>query len=397
MAGFLFAFRAVCVLVSARWLGLGTEAGVAAGIGFEVILLLMAAMHWAGSVAHPVAWTLRQPCVRWALLFLAFSGMSLAWSATVSIVASAVYWCVMAADVLLMLMLQRSHTTGAVAHSVMRGYIVASLLLAAIAWIIPPESDLRLGDLEYFNTNQIGNICAMGIFMAQILSSRRDGRWRLSLLFLALTLVRSLSKTTLIAFGIGQAFLLLRDTSMTRGRKSALAVSALVLMVGFGGFFQSYYTLYTSSGNQAETLTGRTGIWLYCLNAGLEKPWLGNGIDALWKVAQPFGPELFEARHAENEILQQFFSYGAVGVIMLAGIYGALYKSIRRLPQSQTRTVLQGLWLFILVRGLAEAEPFDLLLPLWCIVLISTCIVAAGSGESSTANGSVFQFKVVSR
>jgi hypothetical protein len=30
--------------------------------------------------------------------------------------------------------------------------------------------------------------------------------------------------------------------------------------------------------------------------------------------------------------------------------------------------------LFIVVRGLAEAEPFDLLLPLWTIVLVSLTV-----------------------
>jgi O-antigen ligase len=92
----------------------------------------------------------------------------------------------------------------------------------------------------------------------------------------------------------------------------------------------------------------------------------------MWKVAPPFGPELFEARHAENEVLQQFFAYGLVGIAMLAGIYGTLYRAIRRLPRSSTRVVLNGLVLFIIIRGLAEAEPFDLLLPLWSIAMISS-------------------------
>jgi hypothetical protein len=59
---------------------------------------------------------------------------------------------------------------------------------------------------------------------------------------------------------------------------------------------------------------------------------------------------------------------------MLAGIYGTLYWSIRGLPQSSTRAVLNGLVQFILIRGLAEAEPFDLLLPLWSIILISSYV-----------------------
>jgi O-antigen ligase len=371
-AGFFFSFRIILVMIAARWLNWGTQPGVIAGGIVEIVLLLMVVMQVLGPAARPVAWVFRLPCIRWVLVFLAFSCCSLAWSGTTSQVASFMYWANMAADVLIVLLLLRSHAMVDVAHSMMEGYVVASVILAAIAWIIPAATDLRLGDLEYFNTNQIGNVCAMGVFMAQFLASRKDGRWGVSVLFLTLTLVRSLSKATLIAFVVSQGVMLIQDNSMTRKRKVVIGVSALVLGLAFGGLFESYLSVYTTEGTQAQTLTGRTGIWIYSLNTGLEKPWFGNGIDSMWKVAPPFGPELFEARHAENEVLQQFFAYGLVGIAMLAGIYGTLYRAIRRLPRSSTRVVLNGLVLFIIIRGLAEAEPFDLLLPLWSIAMISS-------------------------
>jgi O-antigen ligase len=91
----------------------------------------------------------------------------------------------------------------------------------------------------------------------------------------------------------------------------------------------------------------------------------------MWKVVPPFGSDQFEARHAENELLQQFYAYGVVGIAMLIGLYGSLYRRIRRLNRSTVKIIFVGILLFVLVRGLAEAEPFDLLLPLWLIVLIS--------------------------
>jgi hypothetical protein len=91
-------------------------------------------------------------------------------------------------------------------------------------------------------------------------------------------------------------------------------------------------------------------------------------------VIPPFGPEQFEARHAENELLTQFYAYGTVGLCLLIGIYGSLYRQIRKLPRGPLRIVFVSLLLFVAVRGLAEAEPFDLLLPLWSIVLISLLI-----------------------
>jgi len=388
-AGFLFSSRAVLVLVSARWLHLGTEAGVIAGFLAEAALLLLAAIQAWGPVTRPISWVFRLPSTRWVAFLLAFSCISLLWSGTVSWAASFAYWAVMAADVALVLLFLRTRTAVEVAHSMMKGYIAASLILSAVAWIIPAEEDLRLGDLEYFNTNQIGNICAMGVFMAQLLASRKDGRWLLSVVFLTMTLMRSLSKATLIAFLITQAVLLLLNKTMTRVKKAAFGAAALLLILAFGSLIGSYYDVYTSAGSQAQTLTGRTGIWIYCLDAGLARPWIGNGIDAMWKSAPPFGPELFEARHAENELLQQFFAYGVVGIVMLAGIYGSLYISIRSSPPTAARAVLACLLLFILIRGLAEAEPFDLLLPLWAITLIGSYVGPRAIIASHRAGGTL--------
>jgi O-antigen ligase len=98
--------------------------------------------------------------------------------------------------------------------------------------------------------------------------------------------------------------------------------------------------------------------------------WIGHGFDSWWKVVPPFGDQ-FEARHAENELLQQFYAYGVLGIITLTGLYGSLYLLVRRLPRSPTRALFLGLLLFIVIRGLAEADSFDLLFPLWSIVLVS--------------------------
>jgi hypothetical protein len=105
----------------------------------------------------------------------------------------------------------------------------------------------------------------------------------------------------------------------------------------------------------------------------------------LWKVVPPFGSDQFEARHAENEILQQIYVYGAMGVVMLCGLYGSFYRKIRRLAKGPVRVALTSLLLFVLVRGLAEAEPFDLLLPLWAIVLFSVLIEAMEYGDEPLA------------
>jgi hypothetical protein len=93
---------------------------------------------------------------------------------------------------------------------------------------------------------------------------------------------------------------------------------------------------------------------------------------------------MFEARHAENELLQQFFAYGVAGVVILIAVYGSLYRRILTLPKGSSKAILIAIMLFIFIRGFVEAEPFDLLLPLWMITLISCIVDPAPEMRSET-------------
>lgn len=127
-------------------------------------------------------------------------------------------------------------------------------------------------------------------------------------------------------------------------------------------------------------------------NAVFEHPWnlwIGHGFDSWWKVVPPFGNEMFEARHAENELLQQFYAYGAVGVVLFTGIYGSLFRQLRKLGRGPTRILFLSVLIFILVRGLAAANSFDLLLPLWSIVLISVIVERESALNSLTPEGEI--------
>jgi len=190
--------------------------------------------------------------------------------------------------------------------------------------------------------------------------------------FLILTALRSLSKTTIAAFVVSEVYLLIQDRSMSRRNKVLLTVTAIAVILMFWGLFEAYYDFYTTNGNQAETLTGRTAIWAYVLSAVPERLWFGHGFDSMWNVVPAFGT--FEARHAENEVLEQLYSYGIAGIVILCGVYGSLYRGIRRFADSRWRTIGFSAILFVVVRGIAEAEPFDLLLPLWMVILFSALL-----------------------
>jgi exopolysaccharide production protein ExoQ len=380
--GLFFALRIAVVFFCVRLLGLDPSTGSAVNLALGVLLLLVVCFQSLGRANRTLGSIARLPAVAWVFIFLTFSLLSLAWSQTVSLPSSLAYWCGLAADVATVVLLLRAGSAPTAARCLLKGFIAGACCLALLAWMLPADPvDLRLGDADFFNTNQIGNLCAIAILFAQCLMRRGQRRWTLTIVFLALTLVRSLSKTTLVAFLAAEIFLLFWDKSIARRTKLLVSASAVIVVVAFWGLFQAYFDIYTNAGNQAETLTGRTAIWATALDEALNRPIVGHGFDSMWKVIPPFGPDAFEPRHAENEFLQQFYAYGAAGLVLLAGIYSSLWMQMRRLPRSSLRLVLFSILIYVLVRGIAEAEPFDLLLPLWSIVVLSLLIEQAASPQ----------------
>jgi len=380
--GFYFAARVVTTVVLVRLLGEDPQAGTAASLASNLLMFVFVCLFELGTSKDDPHYKLDLTSIRWVFVYLAFSSCSLLWSAAASPSSSAAHWLGTASDVAIALLLLRRDATNTAALSMMDGFIWGACFIALIAWILPTQYDLRIGDEDYLNPNTIGNLCAFAIFFAQYFVRTGRGRWGAAIFFLAITLLRTLSKTAIVAFFLSEGYLILRDRALTRRTKIYLALAATIVIVAFWGLFEAYFDFYTTYGNQSETLTGRTAIWLYAGEAVLEKPWIGYGFDSMWKVVPAFG--IFEARHAENEILEQFYSYGVVGLVMLAALYGGVYRRLRKLAKGPLRMTLAGLLSFVLIRGLAEAEPFDLLLPLWSIVLITSLVPRADAAEQGT-------------
>lgn len=305
------------------------------------------------------------------VLVFAFLGMglcSLTWSSTVSMPVAIAYWCELAVEVLMIVLLLRVHEPGDITLAVIQGYVWGAILIALVEWLSPTMYDLRPGDDDFFSPNAIGFTCALAIFLIQI-GGRSTWPWRAVAGFLAVSLLRSLSKTTMVAFVIAEGFLLLFDRSRTARAKLLLTSSALLVVWIFSGLIENYYEVYTHLGNQSETLSGRLGIWAYVLASSLNQPWIGHGFHSFRNVVPAFGT--FEAWHAHNEILQQFYAYGVVGVILVATLYGSFFRQIRRVVVQPLRMRLTILFIFVVIRGLADTENFDLSLPLWLIALLS--------------------------
>lgn len=367
--GFFFAFRLAITILMMGLLGADSQAGSAARLGLGFLLFAVVCFTSLGALPK---WLLRAPTVRWVLLYLAFSGSSLLWGETASAPVSALYWCSTVVDVVMVLFLLRQGEVAQITSSLMKGFIWGAVGIAWIAWMMPTQYDLRLGDEVYFNSNSICNVCVFAVFFCQYLMRQTRAKLGLVTVFLIVTALRSLSKTTIAAFVVSQIVLLIQDRAMSRRMKIFLTCASVVMVFAFWGLFEAYYDFYTSNGNQAETLTGRTAIWAYLFSAVPEHLWIGHGFDSMWNVVPAFGT--FEARHAENELLEQLYSYGVLGLVLLCGIYVSLYRGIRRCAPPSWKAIGTSMMLFVVVRGVAEAEPFDLLLPLWMVVMFGALL-----------------------
>jgi len=384
--GFYFAFRLFIVLLSVRILGAEPQTGTGVNLALNICLLVLTAFCCLGHPRESLGQIAQTASVRWALLFLGFSCFSLLWSTSASLYVATAYWSGMAADVAIVALMLRARSVISVADSLMKGYVCGACAGAAIAWLLPAQSDLRLGDEELLGPNNIAYVCAFALLFAQFLIRRKEGKWGAPAFVLAVTVLRCLSKTTIVALLVSECFLLLADRSMKRKSKVWLIIAAMLMLAGFSSLFTSYYQIYVNAGNQSETLTGRLGIWAYLLTESFQQPWFGHGFDSVWKVVPVFGPDKFEAAHAHNELLQQFYAYGLAGVCMFVGVYWSVYRQIRKLANGSTKTYLFAFLIYVLVRGIADTDRFDLSLPLWTIVLLSALAEDTRGGREQSSS-----------
>jgi exopolysaccharide production protein ExoQ len=274
--GFYFSFRLFIMLLSVRVLRTDPQTGVEISLALNFSLLIVAAFVALGEVDYPLAQMMHLPAVRWVFLFLAFSCCSLLWSSTASMSAAIAYWCAMAADVAIVVLLLRAGPLTQVSYSLMKGFVWGACLVAVIAWLLPTQSDLRLGDEELLRPNQIGYLCAFAFF-AQYLMREKRREWSWAVCLLSITVLRSLSKTTILALLLSEIFLLVRDRTMTRKTKMLIALGTGVVVALFWSLLVSYANVYANAGNQAETLTGRIGLWTYFLSEAIRSHGSGMG------------------------------------------------------------------------------------------------------------------------
>lgn len=369
--GFYFAFR-----YGTEYLFFQAEprTGAAFSMGLNLLVFAAVLFHSLGPAPNSLRAMVRVPAFRPVIAFLLVALCSLLWSATVSVGVAFAYWCGITADLAIVMLLLRGGPVEKLSASLMKGYVCGAGVIAVIIWLSPTMQDLRPGNDDFFSPNAIALICAFGVFLAQFLS-RSQRSWNVAAVFLSITLLRTLSKSTIVAFVAAEALVLLRDSAVSRRKLLAIVSASCLVVAGFWNLITAYFEVYTTTGNEAETLTGRVGIWDYVWERSLEQPWIGHGFHSFRNVVPAFGP--FEAWHAHNELLQLFYAYGVLGILLFIAVYGSLYLQLRRLPWNSSKALFYGLLLFVMIRGFADTDRFELTLPLWFVFLISSLLHAS--------------------
>jgi O-antigen ligase len=380
VVGFFYAFRG-CITV--LWFQSDPQIATYVVIACDLLLMCAALFSRLGDPAYRTVPLLRSKTLRWILAFLALSCCSLLWTQAKSVPATAGYWANMAAEVFTAMLLVGNHEPKESTVAMIKGFIYGACVVALVAWLMPTLPDNRLGNEEVFNPNGIGLLCALASLCAQYLRSRGE-RWRWISIALAVTVLRTISKTSIIAYMIAETFYLLRNRDMQRRTKIYIGLAAAFVIACFATLLESYFELYATTGDQAESLTGRTWIWAVSFSMAIEKPLLGYGIYAYRNVIPAFGA--FEPWHAHNEFLQQFFEYGAVGVFLLAALYWSFFRAACRSRDSKLRMLALTLLVFSLVHGLTDTVNFGFTYPLWLLTAVSITF-AASERKSTEAAG----------
>jgi exopolysaccharide production protein ExoQ len=368
VTGFFFSIR---VSITFLWFQSNPQQGTVASTAFSILLFICAcfvAVTNAESELAPANATLKV-----IFAYLALSGISVFWTVSKSAAVAAGYWLGTACEVLTLLLLMRYSPLEHRVSRVLQGYVAGAAVVAVIVWRIPAMYDSRLGNEDYLHPNSIGFVFALAALCSFYLS-KQHYIWKWSACALSITLLRSLSKACIAAFLIAAAVYLLFGMKLDRRAKILIGLLASSTILFFWGLFESYYQFYAAGTSNVDTLTGRTLIWAESFDIACQAPWVGHGFYSYRFIVPPFGE--FEAWHAHNELLQQFFNYGVIGVVVTVFLYYTFYRGIRSSHNNSVRALSVALLLFAIIRGTVDTERFDLSFPLWLMTMLSVPLFA---------------------
>lgn len=308
----------------------------------------------------------------WILVYLGLAGASLTWTNTSSIPVAGAYWAATVADVMVIWLLLRYGLVVENTVRIMRGFVAGASVVALVAWIAPAMDDLRLGNEDFLHPNLIGFQFALAALFCAYLAQENKA-WSWASAAFVITTMRTLSKGTIVAFLFAGLYYFLRGLKIGRKTRVYIGMAGVVLLLAFWGLLETYLELY-SQGSNVETLTGRTYIWTTALDLIREKPWFGYGFDSFRWVFPPFAN--FQPWHAHDEWIQQLFTYGIVGLVVVVGVYVGFYRRIRASHNGELKALATAILILVLVRSIVDTDRFELCFPLWLMTALSIALAS---------------------
>jgi hypothetical protein len=298
------------------------------------------------------------------VLLILWAGTTLWWTRVNSLFSAFGYWTGIAISVLVVSLLLSLGDTDKVACKSLQGYVWSGLGFALVALLSnSTTADGRLGNEDFLHPNAIGNQMAIASFCASYLilqtkTNLKEHRcYTAILLILLFTLLRSMSKTCIVAFLL--AFpVYLAVTKISFQKKIALLWLTGGLVLISSATLSEYIGNYISDrgGENLTTATGRTRIWELTWDLIQQRPFLGYGFQSFRDVAdQIVGVRLI---NPHNEFLDVWVNLGLIGLTLTLITYIGYILLLKRALRSGLPQAAFGLALLIysLVRGLTEAS-----------------------------------------
>ena len=377
IAGFLLAFKGCLTFLFFRS---NPQAGAGATVVLTLCWLLLVAGYTILDPPQRATTQMSGNTLRWIMLYLGLAAASLIWTTTNSLTVAAGYWAATAADVVATWLLLRYQPVQENAVRIMHGFILGAVLVAIIAWSAPAMEDMRLGNEDFLHPNLIGfDFAIAALFSAYLAQQKKIWAWAAA--GFVITMIRTLSKGTIVGFLFAGLYYLVRGLKISRKARIYVGLASAAVLMCFWGLLEAYLDLYTE-GSNLETLTGRTYIWTQSLDIAMEKSWFGHGFDSFRWVFPPF--ENFQPWHAHNELIQQLFAYGLVGILIVAGVYWTFYRQVRLSRNTGLKSLAMAMLILVLVRGLVDTDRFELCFPLWLMTMLSIALAKSPTPQYST-------------
>ena len=331
-------------------------------------LFLLSSLLIGNRLKHPEI--LRSIAAKMLLALSIWSGITLFWTGASPRFSACGYWATLVMKIIVVLLTLSLGNIEQVAIKSLQGLTWGSLVYALVPFLFNARtSDGRLGDEYFLHPNNIGNQMAITGLCTIYLALQSWGRiaerrpYMLILLFLLFTLLRSLSKTSIISFLLAASVYVLRSQISTQRKINLMLLASGIIAIS-SARLSTYLDTYLNEqqgGEALTTATGRTQIWEMTWDMIQENPIWGYGYQSFRDVAD----QIIALRlvHPHNEWLNIWFNLGGVGLFLSLLTYMTYYWQVRRAGKARLPQEALGLALliFFLIRGLTEANVPDFL------------------------------------